>query len=261
MNTTFTYQNTAITFAKGDRDVMINATEMGKTFNKRPIDFLRNAQTEAYINKLAEVRNCTSTDLVKVIKGGSGEQGTWMHEDVAIEFARWISPEFAIWCNDKVKDLMRDGVATVNNDEATILRAMEILHTRLNQQQQQLAAAAPKIQYFETVLQSDSTFTATQVAKDVDLSASALNELLHHLQVQYKQNGQWLLYAKYVNRGLARTRTSTYTDHRGKQQSSHTLVWTEVGRRFIIELVNNHRMNTIRPSLPPHSNQLNFPIS
>lgn len=37
--------------------------------------------------------------LIKVFKGGmpgQAVQGTWMHEDVALEFARWLSPQFAI---------------------------------------------------------------------------------------------------------------------------------------------------------------------
>ena len=37
--------------------------------------------------------------LVFVVKGGLNPQGTWMNEDVAIEFARWLNPSFAIWCD------------------------------------------------------------------------------------------------------------------------------------------------------------------
>lgn len=46
------------------------------------------------------VRNCTYNDLV-IVKEGSPQTGggTWMHEDVALEFARWLSLAFAIWCN------------------------------------------------------------------------------------------------------------------------------------------------------------------
>lgn len=29
-----------------------------------------------------------------------------MHEDVALEFARWLSPKFAIWCSDRIKELL-----------------------------------------------------------------------------------------------------------------------------------------------------------
>lgn len=32
-----------------------------------------------------------------------------MHEDVALEFARWLSPAFAIWCNDRIKELLKNG--------------------------------------------------------------------------------------------------------------------------------------------------------
>lgn len=40
-----------------------------------------------------------------------------MHEDVALEFARWLSPAFAIWCNDRIKELLLTG--TVSTGTAT----------------------------------------------------------------------------------------------------------------------------------------------
>jgi hypothetical protein len=44
---------------------------------------------------------------VKVKQGGNAKyQGTWMHEDVALIFAQWLSPEFYLWCNDRVKELL-----------------------------------------------------------------------------------------------------------------------------------------------------------
>lgn len=50
---------------------------------------------------------------MRVTKGGNDKklQGTWMHEDVALEFARWLSPAFAIWCNDRIKELLLTGTA------------------------------------------------------------------------------------------------------------------------------------------------------
>ncbi len=84
----------------------MNATQMAKPFGKRPIDWLKYQNSQEFIAALCEVRKITSADLVTVIKGGNGEQGTWMHEDVALEFARWLSPKFAIWCNDRIKELL-----------------------------------------------------------------------------------------------------------------------------------------------------------
>lgn len=40
-----------------------------------------------------------------------------MHEDVALEFARWLSPQFAIWCNDRIKELFKEGVVKAQRTE------------------------------------------------------------------------------------------------------------------------------------------------
>lgn len=105
--TLFNYNNTAITFSdQQGQNVMVNATQMAKAFGKRPIDFLRLPSTKEFINELTDVRKSHFDDLVRTNKGGDVKlQGTWMHEDVALEFARWLSPKFAIWCNDRIKEL------------------------------------------------------------------------------------------------------------------------------------------------------------
>lgn len=60
---------------------------------------------------LSADRQICPSELVQVVKGGNvKQQGTWMHEDVAIEFARWLSPKFAIWCNDHIKELLTTGM-------------------------------------------------------------------------------------------------------------------------------------------------------
>lgn len=85
---------------------MINATEMAKPFGKRPAKWLELPSTKTFLSPLCEVRKSDITNLVVTAKGNSGsfQQGTWMHEDVAMEFARWLSPGFAIWCNDRIKE-------------------------------------------------------------------------------------------------------------------------------------------------------------
>lgn len=104
----FQYNGSPITFNSGD-SVMVNATEMAKPFGKSANHWLRNKSTEEFITELVRLRICNLADLVQVTNGGNGEQGTWMHEDVAMEFARWLSPSFAIWCNDRIKELLTKG--------------------------------------------------------------------------------------------------------------------------------------------------------
>lgn len=112
---------------------MVNATEMAKFFNKRPIDWLQNKQTEEFITELSKVRKSTLADLVQVSRGGDNP-GTWMHEDVALEFARWLHPGFAIWCNDRIKELLKHGItateATIEsiiNDPANTIKILQAL--------------------------------------------------------------------------------------------------------------------------------------
>jgi hypothetical protein len=117
----FQYNGSDITFNSGST-VMVNATQMAKPFGKRPVDWLKTAQSQEFLKAMSEVKKITSEDLLKVKKGGDNQsQGTWMHEDVALEFARWLSPEFAIWCNDRIKELLRHGMtATPQTIDAII---------------------------------------------------------------------------------------------------------------------------------------------
>lgn len=105
----FDYNGNGVTFRK-DGSVMVNATEMAKPFGKLTADWLKNQSAKDFISELANMRNLLFADLVQV-KQGSPENGggTWMHEDVALEFARWLSPKFAIWCNDRIKELLTQG--------------------------------------------------------------------------------------------------------------------------------------------------------
>lgn len=123
----FNYKGSQISFNRGE-NVMVNATQMAKPFDKSPKDFLKTDQTKRFILALSEVKKILSSDLVRVVYGDNG--GTWMHEDVALEFARWLSPAFAIWCNDRIKELMTIGVTTVSNDDEAIAYAIQVLNKR-----------------------------------------------------------------------------------------------------------------------------------
>ena len=108
----FNYNDTPITFdTAAATGTMINATEMAKPFKKTTKDWLRTQQSKDFISSLSAVRQICPTGLVQIIQGGNDKkaQGTWMHEDVALEFARWLSPAFAIWCNDRIKELLLNG--------------------------------------------------------------------------------------------------------------------------------------------------------
>ncbi len=268
-NKVFNYNGTPITFKAGNT-TMVNATEMAKPFGKRPGDWLRFQQSHEFIEQLSKVRNHTLAEMVIVTKGGNAP-GTWMHEDVALEFARWLSPQFAIWCNDRIKELMRHGITatpaaieSILADPANAILMLQALkeerernaslseknhiykseNSRLLRltasQQSQLEAQAPKVEYADNVLNNDSTYTTTQIAKELGMSAQSLNKVLHGLGVQFRQSGQWLLYAKYQAKGYTKTRTHTYTRTNGRVSTMIVSVWTEAGRMFLHSLLKKY---------------------
>lgn len=118
-------------------EMYFNATEMAKPFGKRPVDWLRLPDTKAYIDALLEVgkshfgevadntlsegnsdsllegnetaitgNSGNYDNLVKAKKGGK-YQGTWLHTDLSIAFARWLSPVFSVrldkWTKNRIQ--------------------------------------------------------------------------------------------------------------------------------------------------------------
>lgn len=79
-------------------DGFVNATAMCKANGKRLHHYLANERTDDYIAALAADAGIPATGIVSVRRGGSPDrQGTWVHPRLAVDLARWISPQFAVW--------------------------------------------------------------------------------------------------------------------------------------------------------------------
>ncbi len=135
----------------------------------------------------------------------------------------------------------------LKSDDYILLRSQEILNNRVKLmeakvaqleeenklQSRQLKESAPKVEYFDKALSSVGTYTATQIAKEFGYGAETLNRKLKERGIQYKQNGQWILYAQYSGKGYTKSVTRTFTRSDGSMGSQLQTVWTEKGREFI----------------------------
>ena len=99
------FHGSSIAFEEINGKMMVNAAQMAKPFNKTPKDWLRTQQARDLIETVAVRQKCLTNDL-QVVRQGGLNQGTWFHEDVALFFAQWLSPEFYLACNDKLKELL-----------------------------------------------------------------------------------------------------------------------------------------------------------
>ncbi len=93
----------------------------------------------------------------------------------------------------------------------------------------------PKADYHDKVLSPGYLKTTTDIAKDLGMSAQKLHQILHDKGVIYpkKVNGKvkcWYLYKEYQHL------VPEYADYHITQYNQ-VLKWTEKGRKFIIELL------------------------
>jgi len=88
----------------------LNATMTAKYFNKLPKDWLKTRETKAYLEAFSRQDFCPNDcELVIVKQGGNpNEQGTWIHKKLIIAFARWLSPEFAVWCDMTIEQILSE---------------------------------------------------------------------------------------------------------------------------------------------------------
>lgn len=91
-------------------DGFINLTQMCQANGKRLDNWARLKQTQEYISVL---RNSLQCEVVCTEEGASG--GTWGHPSLAINLARWINADFAVWCDSHIFQLMSTGSTSISN--------------------------------------------------------------------------------------------------------------------------------------------------
>lgn len=89
-------------------ELFFNATEMSKGFEKRKVqDYVRLESTQKYVSAIKSRYGISRNELI-VSKRGGRYQGTWMHKKLALDFARWLDPMFAVlmdeWVVSKLKE-------------------------------------------------------------------------------------------------------------------------------------------------------------
>ena len=138
--------------------------------------------------------------------------------------------------------------AMLKSDDYILMRSMQILQGRIKAIEadnarleaenkaniETIRQQAPKVQYVNDVLQSAHTYTSTQMAKELNMrTAEQLHKALKEKGIMFYQSGQWMLTARYCEKGYTKPRTTVYTRSDGSQGTNTITVWTEAGRAFL----------------------------
>lgn len=169
----------------------------------------------------------------------------------ARQFRKWVTSEvlpairktggyMATKQGDTPESIMARAVLVAQETMKRQERELEAAKERIELQDDELRKQAPKVKYFNDVLQSSRTYTSTQMSKELGLrEAEQLHKILKEGGFMFKQSGQWMLTAKYCERGYTKPRTYQFTRSDGTVGTNTTTVWTEKGRQWLHELHDN----------------------
>ena len=107
-------------------DGYVNATAMCKANGKQWNDYWRTDRATAYLEALCTETGIPVSSLCLSLKGGS-HQGTWVHPQVAVDLARWISAPFAVWMDGWFLENIQQAQPTPVETTPLRLREAEVI--------------------------------------------------------------------------------------------------------------------------------------
>jgi hypothetical protein len=100
-----TYQGVII----HDRAENLSLTDMwraaGADAQRAPAKWRSLPGTKTFVDHVAFTIGKSDSELFQVVNGRNNP-GTWAHWQVAMAYAKYLSPEFHMWCNTVVRDRM-----------------------------------------------------------------------------------------------------------------------------------------------------------
>lgn len=151
--------------------------------------------------------------------------------------------KYFIECEKKLKEVDIKGqllLAIYNGGQEGIVASKQLVELEKKPLLDKIEEQTPKANYYDKVLEPKDEengftklITTTDIAKDLGMTARKLNEILNFRGVIYKQGKVWKVYAEYDF-----LITEKYCDYHITEYSQ-TLKWTEKGREWIINLLNN----------------------
>lgn len=267
----FSYNGNDVTFKTVDDVTYVNATEMAKYFNRRTNDYLSLVSTNELVKAITRKTGKSENQLVikktgMPVFGG----GVWLHEDIAIDFAQWLSVDFKLWCTDKIKELLLKGNTSINRNNSDISRNdlpsdyIEALEALLKSEKEKKALAeakkaaeeakrisdniikeqAPMVEFAKTAEIAQETDMLIREVREkleahgYDIAEKNLRILLEDNKFFAKTGKRWLLSQRMIDRGYARYRYRDDDEFYG----TNTVYVTPKGFQWIVSKISREWM-------------------
>jgi phage antirepressor YoqD-like protein len=150
-------------------DGYVNATEMAKSFDRQPYDFIRLPKVVEYLDALESATGLSRSTLVITNVGNSSsiQQGTWFHPKLAIRFAQWLDQRFAVWVDARIEELLTTGRTELKKKDPAVVMAEGILAAQeiIENLKKRIESEAHKVKSYNTFLTAGNNLTMNQAAK------------------------------------------------------------------------------------------------
>lgn len=93
-------------------------------------------------------------------------------------------------------DFLIELVTNLKNEQ----EARKLTEFKVAEQQEVIEVLEPKAENHDNVLDSANSFTVTEIAHNLSMTARKLNALRYRLKVQRKIGDTWVLYVEYQNK-------------------------------------------------------------
>lgn len=144
----------------------------------------------------------------------------------AKQFKRWITHEVLPSIRKHGAYITDDVLEKTLNDPDYMIGLLTVL-----KEEKQKRMAAEKTNHI--LMHVNKTYTATEIAKELGFkSAKVLNKDLQSKKIQFQQNGTWVFYSKYADKG--------YVEIKQDVLDNGTVIYhrrfTQMGREFLLKL-------------------------
>ena len=108
----------------------VNATQMCQACGKLWGHYSSLDSTKAFMQGLSADIGIPISGLTIIIKGGNDKQsqGTWVHPEIAIDLAQWVSVEFRIWANRTLRKLMSGEIPATSQPKPNEITPEELIN-------------------------------------------------------------------------------------------------------------------------------------
>lgn len=121
------YLGNNIEFKVVDGLVYANANKMAVGFggSQKLADWKRSENTKRYIGALEKQCRDKLGEISIVYSEEGRNGGTWIHEKLILNFARYLNVEFELWCDEQITTLLREGTVSIDQKQNLLLSVIQ----------------------------------------------------------------------------------------------------------------------------------------